>query len=541
VRRPRARLTLALAAFVVAAGCDRAAPPQPDPSLSQAASSKLTLRRGHGGDPSSLDPQAAPDHYAQEILRDLFEGLTTESADGNVVPGVATRWSVSSDGRVYRFELREDARWSDGSRVVADDFVAAFRRAVDLKSGAPTADLFRAIRNAPDILGGKLESGALGIRALSPSMLEIELETPVPFFPALLTHTAFSPRHPSVHVDGNASARSPPIGNGAYQFEEWIPNLHIAVRRNPFYWDRQSVKIERVVYYPIAAEADEYLRYRAGDIDLTASVPLNQIPALKRERPNELRIAPSLATYFIGFNLQRSPFANNRDLRQALSLAIDREAIATQVLHGMQLPAYGLVPSVAHAHQPQAHPWASISKEQRIAMARAHYARATAGLTGPIRLRVIYGNSQAVRTALVAISDMWKAAFGLELEIETEEFRVYLDRLRDPARWELMRMAWVADYNDAGTFLELFRHGNPNNFGGYFNPRFDDLLTQAQRTNDPQARALVLQDAERLLLEDHAFIPLFHMLNRRLVSPRVVGFNMSPLNRIYSRHLELRE
>jgi oligopeptide transport system substrate-binding protein len=252
-------------------------------------------------------------------------------------------------------------------------------------------------------------------------------------------------------------------------------------------------------------------------------------------------MGPYLGTYFIGLNLQRPPFADNPDLRLALSLAIDRDALAQQVMHGAQAPAYGLVPPGTAGYVPQSPQWAATPIEERRALAREIFARATQGRSEPIRLRIIYGSSQLVRSVLVAVAAMWKQAFGVQVEIVSEEFRVYLQTQRDPNRWEALRMAWVADYNDASTFLELFRQGNPSNVFGYASPRFDAVLERAQRTPDLSARAELLQEAERMLLAEHAFIPLFHMRAKRLVSPRVEGFQVTPLNRIYSRHLRLRD
>ena len=533
--------SLAVLALLSLTGCDR--PAAPEPSRQSAETPPITervLRRGNGGDPGSLDPQAAADHYGHEIQRDLFEGLTSEAADGTLIPGVAERWSVSPDGLTYRFVLREAARWSDGSPVRAKHFVAAFRRAVDPATASPSADLFRVIANADRILRGQ-PTRPNSVSPLAGRMnLEVRLDSPVPFFPALVTHTAFSPRHPAPPVARGAE-QPYAVSNGPYRFHEWVPNGQIVVVRNPHYWDRAAVQIDRVVYYPIAAESDEFLRYRAGDLDITASVPASQIANLQLERPDELFVAPYLGTYFIGLNLQRPPFAGNPDLRLALSLAIDRDALAHKVLMDTQAPAYGLVPHGTAGYQSQTLSWASTPIAERRDRARALYARATQGRTEPIRVRVIYGSSQLVRSVLVAVAAMWKETFGLKVEIETEEFRTYLDRQRDPNRWEAVRFAWVADYNDASTFLDLFREGNPNNVFGYANPRFDALLAQAQRTIDPAARAQLLQQAERLLLEEQAFIPVFHMRAKRLVSPRVVGFQMTGLNRIYSRHLQLRD
>ena len=532
------RVTLAVGVFTLLLGlaaCDRTPDTPAAPASSpQPAAAESVLRRGNFGDPGSLDPQLAIDTGAYDILRDLYEGLLSEAPDGTLSPGVSTSWTVSPDGRVYRFALRPEARWSDGSPVLAEHFVTAMRHAVDPASASPAADLLRAITGARQILSGDRHPETLGVRAVDPLTLEIVLEEPTPYFLSLLTHAVFYPRHPAAGTDGTPTHT---ISNGPYRFRQWVPNLHIEVDRNPHYWDRDNVRIGRVLYYPIASEGNEYLRYRAGDLDITNSLPLANLPDIRRERPSELRIGPYLGTYFLALNLRRSPFAGNPDLRRALSLAIDREALARQVLRDSQIPAWGLVPPGTANYDPQRDAAYALPQSERLAKARELYASATAGLSKPLKLRVIYGNSDSVRSTLIAIASMWREAFGLELDVYTEEFRVYLETQKDPDQWQVLRYAWVADYNDAFSFLELFRSDSPTNVFGYREPRFDALLASSQRIQDPLQRASVLQEAEALLVADAAFIPLFHMQSRRLVSPRVTGFVPTPLNRIYSKHL----
>jgi len=535
-RTPRVALAVvALTLFLGLAACDRAPESSTDPTSSpQPAAAESVLRRGNFGDPGSLDPQLAIDTGAFDILRDLYEGLLSESPDGTLSPGVATSWTVSPDGRVYRFTLRPEARWSDGSPVRAEHFVTAMRHAVDPASASPAADLLRAITGARQILAGDRHPETLGVRAVDPLTLEIGLDEPTAYFLSMLTHAVFYPRHPAAGTDGIPTHT---ISNGPYRFRQWVPNLHIEVDRNPHYWDRDNVRIGRVLYYPVASEGNEYLRYRAGDLDITNSVPISNLPDIRRERPSELRTGPYLGTYFLALNLQRPPFAGNPDLRRALSLAIDREALARQVLRDSQTPAWSLVPPGTADYEPQRDPAYALRQSERLAQARELYARATAGLSKPLKLRVIYGNSDAVRSVLIAIASMWREAFGLELDVYTEEFRAYLETQKDPDHWQVLRFAWVADYNDAFTFLELFRSDSPTNVFGYRDPQFDALLSASQRAQDPLQRAASLQDAESLLLADTAFIPLFHMKSRRLISPRVTGFVPTPLNRIYSKHL----
>jgi oligopeptide transport system substrate-binding protein len=493
------------------------------------------LRRGNGGEPSTLDPQRSGDHYSDEILRDLFEGLVTEAPDGSLQPGTATTWTVSPDGLTYTFTLRDNAKWSDGSPHVADDFVRAFRVAVTPATAAPAADLLRPIAGAAAALTGSAEPSSLGVEATDAHTVVIHLESPTGYFLSALTHPMFFPRHPTADQANRPAVER--VGNGPYQLVNWAPNDHIEVRKSSTYWDASHVNIDRVRFYPIATESDEFLRYRAGDLDMTAAVPTNQLETARKERPKELRLSPYLGTYFLGFNMQRPPFAGNADLRRALSLAIDRDVIASRVLNGAQRTATSLVPVGTANYASQSDPALLEAKATRLKLAKELFAKATAGKPALPKIRLIYGNSETVRSALVAVAAMWKEAFGIDVDIVTEEFKVFLDTQKNPDSWEMVRMAWVADFNDPVTFLQLFRSDDPSDIFGYRSPRYDELLSEAERTVDPAARLALLEQAERLLLDDAALIPLFHMQAKRMVSPRVVGFHATPLNRTYSKHL----
>ena len=326
----------ALASIAIGAGWHAT---QGMPNQRSSLDTTKTLRRGLGSEPGSLDPGGAADSFSLEVLGDLYEGLMAESADGNIVPGVADSWSVDSTGTRYDFHLRRDARWSNGASIRARDFVNAWRRVVDPKQASPMADNLRIVRGAEDIIAGQAIPSSLGVSAVSDDQLVVELTRPAPYFLQLLTHYCTFP------VFSEAAARSHDsktwVSNGAYVLVRWEPGGTLQLVKNPSYWDRAHVGIGFVVYVPLPDENGEWLRYPAGQLDLTQNVPAAALASIREERPSELHIAPFLGTMYYAFNLRSAPFKGNIALRKALVMAIDRRAILQYIQPFGQQPAFG--------------------------------------------------------------------------------------------------------------------------------------------------------------------------------------------------------
>src|SRR5271168_1997567 len=333
-----------------------------------------TLRRGIGGEPGTLDPGAAADSFSLGVLGDLYEGLTAESADGTVVPGVAASWTVDRTGAKYEFNLRHDAHWSNGAPDRAQDFVNAWRRVVDPKQGSSVADNLRVIMGAEAIIAGRAIPSSLGVSAPRDDLLDVVLTRPAPYFPQLLTHYSTFP------VFSESAARSHDartwVSNGAYVLTSWTPGGTLQLSKNQMYWDRDHVPITNVVYVPLSDENAEWLRYRAGELDLTQSVPASALASIRKERLSELHIAPVLGTMYYAFNLHAAPFKNNVELREALVMAVDRRAILTAILPFGQKPAYGFVPNGTWNYQSQSWDWADTPDAMRIGAAQRSYAKA---------------------------------------------------------------------------------------------------------------------------------------------------------------------
>ena len=495
------------------------------------------MRRGLGGEPGTLDPGAAADSFSLEVLGDLYEGLTAEAADGTVVPGVAASWTVDPTGTRYEFYLRHDAQWSNGAPVRAQDFVNAWRRVVDPKQGSPVADNLRIILGTEAIIAGRANVSSLGVSAPRDDVLAVVLTRPAPYFPQLLTHYSTFP------VFSESAAKSHDartwVSNGAYVLSSWTPGGGLQLSKNATYWDRDHVRVTNVAYVPVSDEYAEWLRYRAGELDLTQSVPAAALASIRKENLSELHLAPFLGTMYYAFNLRAAPFKNNVDLREALAMAIDRRAILTAILPFGQKPAFGFVPNGTWNYQPQSWDWTDTPDATRIAEAQRLYAKAGYSRQAPLHLKLLFNSSPSIKQIAIATAAMWKETLGIETELIDEEYRVFLDSRKNLSRWDVVRLAWVADYNDAGSFLDTLRSGSANDDSGYDNPQFNALIDKAERTADIQTRREILESAERTMLADYPVIPIYFYSSKRLFKPYIQGELPNPLNRLYSKHLKI--
>ncbi len=498
---------------------------------------KKVLHRGSGGEPGTLNPALAVDTFSFEILRDLFEGLTSEAADGTITPGVASSWIVSNSGKRYEFAIRPDAKWSDGEPVRARDFVRAWQEIVDPINASPVADILRPIQFAPEILEGSMPPQQLGVRALNDTTLIVELNQPTPYFPQLLSHSATFPTRGSQLVTKQGATAL--ISNGPYSLSLWRPGGEIRLEKNKFYWGGTSVKIDTVVYSPIANEDSEFNLYRSGELDITASVPPTALPIINRDFPTELHIAPFLGVYYYALNLHSGPLRTSAKLRQALSMAIDRETLKSSLLPFGQAPAYGFVPPGTWNFGSQSWNWKEKPTEVRHQFARDLYAEAGYSQSHPLHLRLLFNTSPSIKRMAVAVAAMWKQCLGVETELIDHEYRVFLDSRKAVDQWDVLRLGWTADFNDATNFLDTLRKSSPNNDSGYQNPEFDSVMNLAAQTIDTAKRKSLLEYAERIAIGDYPVIPIYFYTSKRLISSRVRGATSNSLNRLYSKHLDI--
>jgi oligopeptide transport system substrate-binding protein len=503
-----------------------------------ALAERQVLHRGNGAEPQSLDPHKTEGVPESNLQRDLYEGLTTGRPDGGVAPGVARAWDVSADGLVYTFQLREDARWSNGDPVTAHDFEYSLRRSVDPATLSNYGIMLRPIRNAAAVIAGELPPTALGVRAVDDRTLEITLSSPAPYFLGMLSHSAAYPVHrPTVERYGDRWARPGRlVSNGAFMLQDWVVQSHIQLVRNPHYWDAADVRLDEVWYYPTENQSAELQRYRANELDMTNDLPFRQLRWIRDNLADELVIADYLGVYYYGLNVTGEPFANNRALRQALNLAINRERLTGQVTAAGEVPAYGFVPAVQGYTQYRP-AWADWSQAEREAEARRRYAEAGFSPDRPLRLQILYNTHENHRTIAVAISAMWNEVLGIQTDLVNEEWKVYLETRRSKQTTQVFRAGWIGDYNDAFTFAELMHTQSGMNDSGWSHPPYDALLARAAESRDPEQRAAHLRDAERLLLEDVPLIPIYFYVTKRLVKPWVGGYQSHIQDHLYSKRL----
>jgi oligopeptide transport system substrate-binding protein len=505
-------------------------------SHSHAQSVVSRLRRGLSGEPASLDPAAATDSFSAQVIQDIYEGLTRESPSGEVVPGVAASWTVDSAGTKYEFKLRQDARWSNGDPIRAEEFIRSWQRVLDPKTGSPVANDLRLISGAREIMAGMLPPTSLRVTAPSRDVLVVTLSQPAPYFLQLLSHSAAFP----IYSDASARSHDPhtSISNGPFVLSAWRTGTDIDLSRNTSYWDQASVQLTRVTYQFSPDQNSQFSAYRSGQLDMTDTVPSNAIDSLKKDHSKELFIAPYLATAFYGLNFSSPPLRGNVKLRAALTMAVDRQRIVDALGLG-QARAFGFVPPGTWNYEPQRWNWAKLNDSDRIAEAKRLFAEAGFSVSNPLRLRLLLNSNPSIKQTAIMVAAMWKEVLGVETVLMDEEFRVFLESRHDKEKWDVVRLAWNADYNDASSFLDIFRRASPNNDTTYLNATFEKYLDDAASTADAAGRRSLLESAERQMLEDYPVIPLYFFVSKRLAKPYVLGITPNALDRVGSKSLSM--
>ncbi|MFW5816060.1 MAG: peptide ABC transporter substrate-binding protein [Wenzhouxiangella sp.] len=497
--------------------------------------------RGNGEEPETLDPHLAEGVPSANIMRDLFEGLTTTAPDGRIVAGAAAHWDISRDGLVYTFYLDPDGRWSNGDPVTAEDFVWSWRRVVDPASGASYGRMLAPVVNAEEIFAGRLAVEELGVTALSPTSFQVRLNDPTPYFLGLLTHPTTYPVHrPSLEAHGSAHVRPGNlVSNGAFRLLDWRVRSRIELEKNPHYRAADSVIVERVVLYPFEDENTEFNRFRAGDLHWTYQVPNSQFRWLERNMAEALVVAPWFGTYFFAFNLTRPPFQDDPALRRALTLAIDREILTERVTRFGEIPTFKLIPPGLPDYESPPPEYAQSTQSERQAEAVRLYRQAGYSEDRPLTVELRYNTSENHRKIAVAVAAMWKDVLGVRTRLLNEEFRVFLQNRAQRRVTEVFRAGWIGDYQDAFTFLELFHSGHGRNDAGYDNPRYDRLLEQIAGERIPSRRRNLMAEAERILLEDQVVLPVYVYVSKRLVDPRLRGWENNIMDYHLSRYMFL--
>lgn len=507
-----------------------------------ALAEKQELVRNNGSEPSSLDPHKVESDVENNIISDLFEGLVSVSPTGEIEPRLAEKWE-NKDNTVWTFHLRPGVTWSDGTAITAQDIVWSWQRLVSPLTASPYASYpgNMHIVNGAEIAQGQKSPETLGVKAIDDATLEVTLTQPNAAFLAMLAHPSLVPLD-KVLISRYGDKWTKPehmVTSGPYKLSQWVVNERIVAERNPRYWDNAHTVINKVTYLPISSETADVNRYKAGEIDIVYTVPINQFAQLKKTMGDQLDVSPQLATYYYEFNTIRPPF-NDPRVRRALNMALDKDIIAEKVLGQGQRPAWLISqPDIGGVklHNPE---YASWPREKRIAEAKKLLSEAGYNETHPLVFNLLYNTSESHQRIAIAASSMWKKNLGVEAKLQNQEWKTMLDAMHTH-NFDAVRYAWIADYDDAATFLNNFRTGDSENTSQYSNPAYDEALRNAAKASDTTARGKFYQQAEDLLGQDVPAIPVYHYVRTHLVKPWVGGFTPDKLGYYYTKDMYIKK
>ena len=501
---------------------------------------KQELVKGNGAEVASIDPQKTEGVPESNVIRDLFEGLVNQDADGNVVPGVAESWETK-DNKTFIFHLRKDAKWSNGDPVTADDFVFTFQRAVDPATASPYAWYLEmtTMKNAAQIISGKADKSTLGVKAIDANTLEVSLESAVPYFVKMMGHTTVKPVNKKVVEKWGDQWTKPEhfVSNGAYVLESWVLNERMVLVRNKNYWDNDNTVINKVTYLPIESQNAEMNRFLSGELDMTDELPNEQFKRLKKEHPEDVKVVGNLCSYYYGFNNQKAPF-NDARVRKALSYTIDRDVMTRILLGQGQKPAYFLTPEITAGFHPEMPEYGTWTQKQRDQKAKELLEEAGYNKSNPLKFTLLYNTDDNHKKNAVAIASMWKKSLGfVDVTLENQEWKTYLDTRRQ-GNFEVTRAGWCGDYNEASAFLSLMQSNNSSNDPRYYSKEYDAVMEKALNSTSDEERSELYAEAEKLLARDMPIAPIFQYVKARLVSPLVGGFPQhNAEDKIYTKDL----
>ncbi|MCL9782271.1 ABC transporter substrate-binding protein [Vibrio sp. S4M6] len=499
------------------------------------------LVRYNDGQPASIDPQKVQGVPGQFIINDLFEGLVTQNADGDIIPGIATSWDTK-DNKTYIFHLR-DAKWSNGKPVTAGDFVYAFRRAVNPATASPYAWYVQmtTMKNAGAIIDGKKKPDTLGVKALNPHTLEVQLNEAIPYFLKMLASATMMPVYPPAIEKWGDKWTQPAhlVSDGAYTLDKRVPNGRIVLKRNPDYWNNNKTVINQVTYLATTDPVAAMNRFLAGEVQMTYETPADQYKRLKKEYPQDLKTTGSLCTYFYDFNTQKKPF-NDVRVRKALSYSINRDIIANAILGQGQKPAYNLTPDIIAGFKPITPAWEKMTQAQRVAKAKELLKEAGYSKSHPLSFTLIYNTDQRHKKIATALQAMWKQELGVNVTLENQEWKTFLNT-RQLGNFQMARDGWCGDYNEASTFLNTMMSTNVQNNAHFKNKKYDSLIKEAMKATSTKQRNDLYHQAEQILAKYMPIAPIYQYVNTRLVSPTIGGYPMhNAQDNIYTRELYIK-
>ncbi|MCC2372649.1 peptide ABC transporter substrate-binding protein [Bacillus paranthracis] len=486
----------------------------------------------------SLDTAKTMDGTSAHVMQNIFEGLYVLDDQDQPIPAVAKSFKRSEDGKKYTFDLRKDAKWSNGDSVTANDFMFAWKRAINPETASQYAYMLFYVKNAKEINKGTVPLAELGVKVINDYKLEVELEQPIPYFLQLLALPIYLPQHESfLKEQGKNYALEPSnlIYNGPFVLEKWKHEQEFQLKKNATYWDEKKVKLDEINFQIVKDTMTAVNLYEAGNLD---RVPINSQFVDKYKGDKELHMSSEPAIAMLRFNEKNSALANKK-VRQAISFALNKEDFVAHFINNGAKPATGLVP-VGHINEETGKDFREENGNLSlydVQSAKKIWEEAKKELgVEQVNLEFLtFEQDNAKRMAEYIKGDLEKNLQGLMIQIKQQPFKQKL-QLEQTGDYDITMANWGPDYKDPISYLELFTTGNQNNKMNYSNRHYDELIKKAKSdlVLDQKKRWEALQETERILLGDAAVAPLYQMGSAYVQKDYVRGIEKHQFGGIYT-------
>lgn len=505
--------------------------------------SKEVLRVAIGNEPDTLDPGYANDTAATRIVYDLFAGLMDFNQKNEIIPGLAKKFEISADGLTYTFYLRHNLRFSNGLPLTAHDFVYSWKRLVNPKLDFPNANILNNVVNAEGIRSRKLSVDKLGIEAKNNTTFVVHLVHPdINFIKSCAGINLMVVPETVISRYGKSWTHPQHIAtSGAYMLKQHVFNGYVLVQKNPYFWDANHVLIDKIKYIPYLDISTGLDAYKSGEVDI-ADIPLNSTKSLLRKNKKEVYIVPEEGVYSLDFNMKSPIFMNNLKLRQALSMAIDREVLVNDILYQKEEPLYSIVTATIEngKYKNFAYPWSTLSSKDRVIAAQNLYKAAGYSFLNPLYVTINFNNNDLNKKVILAVASMWQNTLGVKVILKSQGFNVFLNDRRNGA-FMIARNAWIPDNDTVFSYLETHMCNSPQNYSGYCNKDYDSLLHVASTDVNENDRAVLYGNAIKIAEYDYISIPIFKYTYAKMVKPYVRGYKIeeNSFNHVQSKWLDL--
>ncbi len=519
-------LSLILVGTIVFTGC----------SSTTSKTGEKILRSNNGSEPGSLDPALAQGTHESWVLENVFEGLMTFDEKGELVNGMAKDYKISDDGLIYTFTIRDDAKWSNGDPVTAEDFEFTWKRALDPELAADYAYQLYYIKGGEAFNTGEGSREDVAVKAIDEKTLEVTLESPTAYFLELTAFYTYFPVNKNVVESNPDWAKKPEthISNGPFKLVKWDHNAKLVMEKNPEYYNAKKIKLDGIDLDIIEDQNTAWQKYDAGEYHILVDIPTSVVAQLQEEKNKELSIGAQVGTYYYNVNPGVKPF-NNVKVRKALSMALDRETIVKDITQGGQMAAEGVVPyGLMDEKGKEFRDGVGNLIEYNPEDAKKLFEEGLAeeGMTleefNNSNFVLLYNTSESHKKIAQAAQEMWRTKLGINIGLENVEFQVKLDREK-AGDYEISRGGWIGDYMDPMTILDLWWSGSSFNDVNYNNPEYDKRILESKSIMDQKVRMQNMREAEKMLMEDMAVIPVYFYTQPYVTKPGVKGIVKVPI------------